>query len=551
MNAHQIAVPRHLMAIVIGALFALPQAHATEFETGNDDLKLRWDNTVKYSTGFRLKEASARLIADPNQDDSDRSFGKGLISNRVDLLSELDGSYRNFGARISAAAWYDTSYNRANDNTSSPNSVNTFGLARDRFSARTEVLNGRKAEVLDAFVSGRFELGEAPLTFRLGRHAILWGESLFFGGNGIANGQAPIDASKALAVPNLKFNELIRPDNQISGQIQLQPNLSVGAYYKLSWEENRLPGVGSYFAGIVPDFVAPGSNVLYAPGADMHVFFGRGDDQRARSGGQGGVQLKFRPQDSDIDFGLYALQYHDRAFQVVLKPGVFTHAPLAANQIGEYQLKYHENTRTFGASASTSVGNVNFAGEVSVHRNLALQSGAQLDLTDSSDNRDHPLYAVGNSVQAQLSWIASLGPSAIANEASWIGEVAWNRRTSISKNAAALDPNSTRSAWSLRTIYEPSWRQALSGVDLSAPLALGYTPSGRSSVVGGFGVEHGGDISVGLNATYLDAWRFAINYTHYFGPENTSLLPVSLAYQTFGQSLKDRDFLSISVRRTF
>ncbi|MES2264879.1 MAG: DUF1302 domain-containing protein [Pseudomonadota bacterium] len=551
--SRRLIASRRLLAGLLGALFLAPavSVHAVEFETDNPDLKLRWDNNVKYSTALRLKERASALVADPNQDDGDRNFGKGLISNRLDLLSELDASYKNFGGRISAAAWYDTSYRGANDNNSAPNSVNTFGLARDRFAGETQKLNGRKAELLDAFVSGRLELGDMPVTFRLGRHALIWGESLFFGANGVAAGQAPIDVSKALAVPNLKFNELIRPDNQLSGQVQLTPNLSLGGYYKFSWEENRLPGAGSYFSGIAPDFVAPGANMLYAPGSDMHVFFGREADMQARSGGQGGLQLKYRPQDSDIDFGFYALQYHDRGFQVLLKPGTFTSPPLAPNQIGQYQLVYHEAIRTFGASASASVGNVNFAGEVSVHRNLGLQSTAQLDLRNSSDNAGNPLYAVGNSVQAQLSWIASLGPSFISNEASWIGEVAWNRRTSITKNPGALDPNSTRNAWSLRTIYEPSWRQALAGVDLSMPLALGYTPNGHSSVVGAFGIKHGGDVSIGVNAIYLDAWRIGLNYTHYFGPQGTFLAPVSLANQTFAQSLKDRDFVSISVRRTF
>ena len=33
-----------------------PTSWAFEFETGDSDLRARWDNTVKYSTGFRLKD---------------------------------------------------------------------------------------------------------------------------------------------------------------------------------------------------------------------------------------------------------------------------------------------------------------------------------------------------------------------------------------------------------------------------------------------------------------------------------------------------------------
>jgi hypothetical protein len=31
----------------------------------------------------------------------------GYVNNRIDLLSEFDASYRNYGMRISGAAWYD------------------------------------------------------------------------------------------------------------------------------------------------------------------------------------------------------------------------------------------------------------------------------------------------------------------------------------------------------------------------------------------------------------------------------------------------------------
>ena len=91
-------------------------AQAFELDTGNQDLKVRWDNTLKYSNAVRTKSPSAQLTADPNLDDGNRNFGKGIISNRVDLLTELDVGYKDFGARLSGAAWYDTVYNRTNDN---------------------------------------------------------------------------------------------------------------------------------------------------------------------------------------------------------------------------------------------------------------------------------------------------------------------------------------------------------------------------------------------------------------------------------------------------
>src|SRR5256885_2049766 len=103
---------------------------AAPIDVGNPDIELRWDNTVKYTAAVRAKSQSATLInfvpppadggAGPaalTGDDGDRNFKNGgLTSNRLDLLSELDLVYRkNYGLRVSAAAWYDSVYNRSND----------------------------------------------------------------------------------------------------------------------------------------------------------------------------------------------------------------------------------------------------------------------------------------------------------------------------------------------------------------------------------------------------------------------------------------------------
>ena len=96
------AIRPFLLSLV--AACCAPGAHAFEVETGDSALKLRWDNTLKYSAAARLKSADARLLGNPNNDDGDRNFGKGLISNRVDLLSELDATFnRSYGLRLARA----------------------------------------------------------------------------------------------------------------------------------------------------------------------------------------------------------------------------------------------------------------------------------------------------------------------------------------------------------------------------------------------------------------------------------------------------------------
>jgi hypothetical protein len=552
----------HARAVVAAALAAqcawLPAARAIEIGTGASDVKLRWDNTLKYSAAARLKDPSAALVDNPpasiNQDDGDRNFGKGRISNRVDLLSELDASYQSVGLRLSGAAWYDSVYHGANDNAS-PFTANSTSVAGDRFTRATRNLHGQKAELLDAFVYGRARLGDTNATVRLGKHTLLWGESLFFGDNGIAGGQAPTDVIKLLSVPNTQFKELIRPTNQVSGQLQLSPTVAIGAYYQFEWERSRLPAAGSYFGRA--DFLDAGGERLVAGAPDAPFnqppAFMRGEDQQARSGGQGGAQLRWRSEALDTDFGFYAIRFHDKSPGVYFRPSAG--APnFATGRIGTYNLVYGEGIKAFGMSASKSIGAFNVAGEVSVRRNTPLvASGGAVVVAPGqlADNNDHPFYPVGNSAHAQVSLVHTLERNDWWEGGLLLGEVAWHRRTSITRNAGNIDPNATRDAAAARMIFSPTWYQALPGLDLSLPLGVGYNFGGRSSVISLWngGWSRAGDLSVGLAGEYLLKWKGGISYTRYVG--GAAPLVNGANNYSFRQSFKDRDFISVSIQTTF
>lgn len=544
--------PWTALAAAIAALATLPHASAFEIDTGDSELRLRWDNTVKYNAAWRLKEQDGKLTGSVNQDDSDRNFDKGLIANRLNVLSELDARYGNFGARVSAAGWYDSVYQGYNDNDSAA-TANQRSVGSDHFTDDTRSLHGGDAEILDAFVFGKVLIGERPASFRLGRHSVLWGESLFFGANGIAAGQAPVDVIKATSVPNTPFKELIRPVNQLSGQLQLRSNLSLAAYYQFEWEENRIPAVGSYFS--TSDVVGEGGERLIVggpigPNRQPLAFF-RGKDIKPGDQGQYGLSLRFSPEDWNTDFGLYAIRYHAK------DPMVYTRANASGpnvltGQLGDYQLVYGEGIRAYGASFSTSVGDANVAGEVSVRRNTPLVSVSQSNPDGTGDNDGHALYAVGNSLHVQFSSLYALTGNGFWDSASLAGEVAWHRRTSITRNAAALDPNSERDAWGLRASFTPNFFQVYPGLDLSVPLGVGYNPKGRSSVITKFnnGVgDKGGDLSIGVQADYLQTWKVGLSYTRYIGGSD-NFLDAGNA-NTYGQPLKDRDFIALTAQRSF
>jgi hypothetical protein len=529
------------------------RAQGFQIKTNIPDLRIRWDNTVKYNAAWRLKDSSDELTSSINQDDGDRNFDKGLISNRINLLSELDIIYKRFGVRTSAAAWYDAVYNTSNDNDS-PGTVNHTSTDYNEFTEDTRDLHGRKVELLDAFVFGGWNMGGNRASFRAGRHTLLWGESVFFGSNGIAAGQSPVDIQKAQSVPGTPFKELMRPVAQISSQFQVGSYVTVGAYYQFEWQQNRLPAVGSYFSG--SDVVGEGGERLIVgppiiPGGGPAAFF-KEDDLEADDTGQYGVQLRFRLPDGETDFGLYAIRYHEKGAQVYIRP---SGGPpnLATGQVGTYQLVYPEDITAYGVSFSRTLERVNLAGEISTRFNTPLISTSQTVTPGTeADNDENPLYAVGESLHAQISALWSVPRTPLFQEASLMGEVAWNRRLKVTENEEALDPNSSRDAWGLRFVFTPTYRQVLPGIDLGVPLGLGYNPQGRSSVVPAFnnsGADKGGDMSVGLNFTYLNAWKVNLRYTHYYGSEGTFLDDTNA--RSFDMNLKDRDFVSIAVSRTF
>lgn len=546
--------------VAITSLLAAGYSLAAPIDVGNPDVKLRWDNTVKYSAGMRVKNPDDKLteFAPPpaggkggpaalNGNDGDLNFKAGrLISNRLDLLSEMDLVYRDdFGLRVSGAAWYDDVYNQRNDNDS-PATSNALSVPYNKFTDDTRKLHGRKAEFLDAFVFGGADVGSARVSGRLGQHTVLWGESLFFGSNAIAGTQSPVDAVKAASVPGSTTKEIIMPVGQFSGQIQFSPKLTLMGYYQYEWDATRLPAAGSYFS--VNDFLGDGGErIRFAPGIPG-IGLSRGPDIKASDNGQYGLGL--RSQLGDWEFGIYAIRFHAKTPVAYSHTGR-TNVPGAG--FGTFQWVYPEDIKAYGISATTTVDTVNFAGELSVRRDTPLTSLPQEVGTQPADNNNHAFYAIGNTAHANLSMIWSMPRNFMSDEPSLSMEVAYNQLTSCTSNCNAMDPELDRRAAAVRALYAIPQRNVLDGLDLTPSITVGYN-HGKSPVVI-MGPDNGGDMTFTLAGNYLTVWDFSLAYTHYYGAGNTAVYsstdPAVNSTYTFAQTLKDRDFVSVSLRRTF
>jgi hypothetical protein len=549
-----------VFGIVLAAGALSPsKSWATVSWESDDGLKVDWNNSLRYSAMFRMDKRDGELLSNPNLDDGDRNFSTGLVSNRGELFSELDVVHSaGFGARVSANGWYDTVYNRHNDNPgisggAFPNQVST---GPDEFTHSTRDQQGRDVELRDAFVFGRLQLGETELTGRLGQHSLVWGESLFFANNAVAGAQSPFDTTRLLDDPTAEAKEFVLPVPQVSAQWQLSDSLSVGAYYQFRYVHNRIPASGSYFS--VSDIVGSGAERLVLdPTTGLSAF--RQSDHDAKDSGQFGLQVRW--QVGEFDLGFYALQFHDKDFQQVTSLGQ-PFGPFGPVLPTSYYLAYQEDTQLYGFSASRSFGDLNLALEASVRKGQSLATTHAVDTSALGgpvpNNNDHPAYAVGDTAHINLSTIWTVPRTALWNEANLAAEVAWTRLLKCKQNCddsvsgvAALDPNITRDAWAMRAVFKPMYRQAVLGWDIGVPIGVGFTPKGSRNPLGPAAVppENGGDLTVGISGLYMNAWNLNLAYTRFFGPSGTFLDDTN-SY-SYKQARADRDFIAFTVRRSF
>ncbi len=520
------------------AVAALAWIVSTHSATGavlddTGDVSIRWDNTLRYTAAFRLSGRNADLLADVNADDGDRAFAPGLISNRVDLVSQLDIGAEGYGFDASGAGWYDTVYNQPNADHS-PSTFNPVSAPSDRFTEATRDLEGRHVELLNGFVYGETEIAGRPLSFRIGRHTLLWGESLFFADNGIAYGQAPIDDTRGANQYGSYARSDFLPVAQASANLRIRDDVSVDAYYQLEWRPTRLPGVGGYFS--VDDYLgAGGERYIAAPGR----YFYRAADHAAPASGQYGVA--FRYSTDSVDYGLYALRFNAKDPEVYYRLGAGGGAyNTAAGRIGSYYEVYPTGIALYGASASLTLGDSTIGAELSGRRGMPLPSAALIVAPgQAADTGRHALYPVGDTLNADLSDTTRFARGRFWDSATLSADLAANWRIDVGRGAAALDPAAKALAAAFEVSFEPTYFTVLPHVDVSPRLAVGYDFIGDLSTDRYRGQNAGaGQVDFGVTGVFRAVWSGGVAITHFLG-------------KAANQPLADRDFIQISVQRTF
>jgi hypothetical protein len=503
----------------------LPQNTAAMELYSADGFAVRWDNTLRYSIGARVQGANAAILKWPNSDDGDRNFASGPMTNRIDLLSVLDVTGNSVGLQTSVAAWYDDVYfSRKGDVLQA--TQNAAIAPGERFSSAAKNLDGQHVDLNDAFVYGNFDLAGSQVSVRFGRQTLVWGESLFFDQNGIAAAMAPVDYIKKAIMPNGYSRDAFLPVNQVSLTVQPAADLSVMAYYQLEWRASRLPAIGSYFSGT--DVQGDGAERAYLT---QGQYLQHTADRTPPAGGQYGISI--HQTFGDLDLGIYALRYN--AKYPVLAARASAVDP--SGQAGTFYSFYPKGIDLYGTSFSGYVWDISVAGEASLRRHMPLVSIMPVSLTLLSGLKGPGFYARGDSLQGQVSAIATLGPASLWDSADLDVEIAANDRLAITDGADAFNTSRTRAALSARLLFQPHYFQLLPNLDVTPLLGVETNLAGRSSM--DYGQNAGtGDIELGVSVVYRSVWRADLTLTSFGGA-------------SYRQALTDRDFVMLNLERTF
>ncbi len=493
-----IAFRRRTASLAIASLLvAAGAAQAFEIDTGNEDLAIRWDNTVRYNIGVRAQGQDSAILKNPNLDDGDRNFSNGsLVTNRLDDLSEFDLVWqRKYGVRFSAALWYDAAYNSLDDtSTATANTlVNGLPVAGQLSPYTKRYAKGLSGEWLDAFAFGNFDIFDVPVSVKAGQHTVYWGDSLLLGGavHGISYAQNSLDLWKAFATPGAEAKELFRPRGGLTIQAQPMKELSLAGQWFYNWQAVRVPESGSYLTindglqfGGDSAIVAANPFAASIPGAPAFLRAWNTSpippSRYSGSIGDFGLSARWSPDWLDGTLGFYGRNATDILPQQYLTPGLATGIPAAKctaiggivvapgaciinkdatsvedltkyGKYGTYGLAYGNDIHIFGLSLSKEVAGVSVGAEASYRQNMPLISNTvmvlpaplvnpaagQIATTALPSNGDTP-GARGNTFHGLVNALNVFPKTPVFDTASLSAELTFMRWLSVTQNAAAF-----------------------------------------------------------------------------------------------------------------
>nr|MBP6760142.1 DUF1302 family protein [Thauera sp.] len=438
-----------------------------------------------------------------------------------------------FGARISAAGWYDHAYR---DRSVSSPAGQATSYNNNRFNDQVNrFVHGPSGEVLDAFVWSNFDLGSVPVNVKLGRHTVVWGEGMFIGAHAISYGQSPVDGMKAVSSPGIETKETFLPINQLTFKAQVTDKLSLAGQYALDWKATRVPYAGTYLMGAdnapgVDRFALTPCNPALGPYSCLAMA-----NTAVKTSGDKNWGLSARLDVDAIDstLGAYYRQFNDTNPETGIQLTSFAPVSAPYNTIlgaalpSTFRFVYPAATKLWGLSLSKSVGPVSVGSEVSWRKNAHLNSVASYTSTSTG--------ATGDTFHAVVNGTYGLPKTPLWDTGTLIGELAYSRLLKVTGNeqlyrgvgyagcvrlgtsGATAQPGdvtdtcSTKNYWELALRFTPQYLGVLPSLDVSVPVTVSYGLKG-SAATGGGGFEGLLKWSIGIAATYASKHEFSLTY---------------------------------------
>jgi hypothetical protein len=582
------------VALALVVLLPVSPGDALELPVGVSGLELRIDNTLRANAGLRTDPIDPKLSKNPAFTSGENAVARwGLTTGRLDLLSELDATVAGrFGARVSAAGWFDLAY-LDGDAHRDPGLVAAGvpgSYVGDEYSPYTlHRYRGPWGELLDAFAFATFDAGSVPVTVKAGRHTVYWGESLMLPGaiHGVSYSQMPLDLQKGMAVPGTEAKELFRPLANVSLQAQVTSTVSLAAQLFLEWQSFLYPEGGTFLGAGDAGFNGPDGGVARNPtgGPPPSYYLANGGVSWPRDFGDWGVAARWRPAWLDGTLGLYYRRYTDKfaALLVTANPGAVGPLSPAIPSPFQYEQYYAEGVDLVGVSLARQLLGASVGAELSWRHDtpLAAQSlgWAQAPAPALAPvlYPHGPPSLVGNSYQARgdtlhalLNAIGVVTTPAFSS-ASWAVEVTYSRWLDVRENRdmffgeghgvcrddpalgplakRASDGCATRQHVAVGAGFTPTWFRVLPGVDLVAPLSVSWTIAGNSPVGMG-GNEGSGTWGAGVGADVRNFLRVDLRYVDFFGRtrDDGAVLTSANGQQAL---LKSRGNVTLTAKATF
>ena len=337
-------------AIALAALFffLIPSVNAEEGNPGK--LNITVDTTLSHGASFRMEERDPELVdGDPNGDDGNLNYDKGMISHTSKITTDLHFSGESSGV-FGRFTLYTDHFNsdRQRDRTA--------------LSEEAHKLVASDVRLLDLYGYKEFQIGQSFGDIRLGQQVLNWGESTFIQ-NGI-NIVNPVDVSR-LRTPGSELREALVPVPLIVGSISPTDRLSLEGFYQLKWKKTEIDPVGSYFSTI--DYVGAGatqaeldlrSQGIPLPPNDLDDWLkiDRGADVEPEDSGQFGLALRYLSDAfGDTEFGFFYSKYHSRRPLVSANSGSATSLLSGVAGAGAVSAA--------GATAGTAIGTALASGQ--------------------------------------------------------------------------------------------------------------------------------------------------------------------------------------------